>query len=72
MFARFVSRRFTASSASALTKRRRFYKVVDVVEEGTSDSKVFKVALDGRMLKTQGGNVLKFFASSSFEYTEDS
>ncbi|KAK6043477.1 ATP12 chaperone protein [Cooperia oncophora] len=34
-------------------------EVVDVVEEGTADNKVFKVALDGRMLKTQGGNVLK-------------
>ncbi|XGW31821.1 hypothetical protein V3C99_010193 [Haemonchus contortus] len=64
MFARFLSRRFTASSASALTKRRRFYKVVDVVDEGPPDKKVFMVTLDGRLLKTQGGNVLKIESES--------
>ncbi|KAK6748316.1 hypothetical protein RB195_001127 [Necator americanus] len=78
----FISRRFMGSSASALTKRRRFYKimlskrlgskrpggvgqaeavevVVDVVAEERQGKNLYKVTLDGRMLKTQAGNVLQ-------------
>ncbi|KAK5971175.1 hypothetical protein GCK32_001389 [Trichostrongylus colubriformis] len=36
-----------------------FITAVDIVEEGTADKKVFKVALDGRMLKTQSGKILQ-------------
>ncbi|EYC31483.1 hypothetical protein Y032_0004g2178 [Ancylostoma ceylanicum] len=59
LLGRFISRRFTGTSASALTKRKRFYKIVDVISEETQGKKLYKVTLDGRMLKTQGGNVLQ-------------
>ncbi|CAI4221883.1 unnamed protein product [Auanema sp. JU1783] len=58
---RFMSlRHFSAPSpASALTKRRRFYKEVGIVEEKSEKFPVYKVTLDGRILKTQAGQPLQ-------------
>ncbi|CAI5448424.1 unnamed protein product [Caenorhabditis angaria] len=53
-------RRFVASNASALSKPKRFYKEVSIVNE--SDEKgnqIHKILLDHRTLKTQGGKILK-------------
>ncbi|CAJ0952728.1 unnamed protein product, partial [Mesorhabditis belari] len=53
-----VTQRFNSNFAplgSALVKRKRFYKKVDVIREDP----FFKVTLDGRVLKTQAGKPLK-------------
>ncbi|GMR49719.1 hypothetical protein PMAYCL1PPCAC_19914, partial [Pristionchus mayeri] len=57
LFSRF-SRRL-ASSASALVKRERFYKEVNVVTETTAGVPQYKIALDGRVVKTMGGKPLQ-------------
>ncbi|CAD6198091.1 unnamed protein product [Caenorhabditis auriculariae] len=56
----FARRFFSApATASALTKRKRFYKNVLVVDEKVNDKQIYKVALDNRILKTQAGQVLQ-------------
>ncbi|CAL2038601.1 hypothetical protein CAEBREN_29877 [Caenorhabditis brenneri] len=56
---RFVSNQ--AASASALTKPKKFYKEVSVINETDekTGNQIHKVLLDHRVLKTQGGQVLK-------------
>ncbi|CAB3409369.1 unnamed protein product [Caenorhabditis bovis] len=55
-----VFRRFVSSQASALTKRKRFYKEVSIVNESEANGEqIHKITLDGKTLKTQGGSILK-------------
>ncbi|CAB55134.2 ATP synthase mitochondrial F1 complex assembly factor 2 [Caenorhabditis elegans] len=56
-----VARRFAAAQASALTKPKKFYKEVSVINETdeSTGNQIHKVLLDHRVLKTQGGQVLK-------------
>uniref|UniRef100_A0A1I7X7B7 Carbonic anhydrase n=1 Tax=Heterorhabditis bacteriophora TaxID=37862 RepID=A0A1I7X7B7_HETBA len=56
--ARFISNRY-ATSASALTKKRKFYKDVSIVNSMCEGKQLFNIALDNRILKTQGGHILK-------------
>uniref|UniRef100_A0A1I7V4P8 ATP synthase mitochondrial F1 complex assembly factor 2 n=1 Tax=Caenorhabditis tropicalis TaxID=1561998 RepID=A0A1I7V4P8_9PELO len=57
----FFVRRFVSNQASALTKPGKFYKEVTVVNELDEETgnQTHKILLDNRILKTQGGKVLK-------------
>ncbi|PAV81673.1 hypothetical protein WR25_17282 [Diploscapter pachys] len=48
-----------SSAASALVKRKRFYKKVDVMSETEGTNKSYKITLDGKVLKTQAGKPLQ-------------
>ncbi|GMT24523.1 hypothetical protein PFISCL1PPCAC_15820, partial [Pristionchus fissidentatus] len=48
-----------ASSASALVKKKRFYKDVNVINESLAGSPHYKIVLDGRVIKTMGGKPLQ-------------
>lgn len=54
-------RRFVSNQASALSKPRKFYKEVSVINEVDKESgnQAYRILLDHRVLKTQGGQVLQ-------------
>ncbi|CAJ0587736.1 unnamed protein product, partial [Mesorhabditis spiculigera] len=61
-FLSYIGRRSNTNFAplgSALLKKQRFYKKVDILRDDSESKPMFKVTLDGRVLKTQGGKQLK-------------